>query len=111
MSRKFALQPVLVALALSMLGCGMDALPEDKADYAGFWTGSTINLQIAPDASVDYARSTIDSSTSVNGKIVRFEGDDFVVYAVLNLSFDVSDPPHDEEGVMHMTVNGEDLSR
>lgn len=102
---------VVVVGALALAGCGLDELPADKADYAGFWSGPTIALQITPDAMVDYQRNSAGSSTSVSGKIERFEGDDFVVYAVFNLSFDVSDPPHDEEGVQHMTVNGEDLSQ
>ncbi len=102
----------VVGCAAALSGCGLDALPDDKADYAGSWTGETIELQIGSDASVDYQRNTMESSSSISGKIQRFEGDDFVVYAVFNFSFDVGETPHeDAEGVLRMTVNGEELSQ
>ncbi|MCC7073927.1 MAG: hypothetical protein IT383_21645 [Deltaproteobacteria bacterium] len=97
--------------ALLLAGCGLDALPEDKADYAGFWSGPTISLGIGDDASVSYQQNSAGGSTSVDGKIARFDGDDFVVTVFVDIRFEVSEPPHDEEGVLHMTVNDEDLSQ
>jgi hypothetical protein len=96
---------------LAATGCGLSELPEGKENYAGFWSGPTIGIEITPDATVDYTRGSFDSQTSISGGIVRFEDDDFVVYAVMNFSFDVSEPPHDVDGEEHMTINGEDLVR
>lgn len=107
---KFMVLSVFAA-AMAMAGCGLDELPEDKADYAGFWSGPTIGLDIGQDASVAYQQNSAGSSSSVNGKIARFDGDDFVVTVFVDIRFEVSEPPHEVEGVLHMTVNDEDLSQ
>ncbi|HEY4220501.1 MAG TPA: hypothetical protein VGO62_04145 [Myxococcota bacterium] len=101
---------VLVAIA----GCGgLTALPPDKQDYAGFWVGPTISLTIGQDAEVEYARDSAGGSTSISGQIERFDGDNFVVYAVMNFSFKVTAPPHVDarDGLTHMSINGEDVNK
>jgi hypothetical protein len=100
-------RPFALFAALTSTACGRSELPEGKEDYAGGWGGATIGLVITENASVDYVRG----GTSISGSIVRFEDDDFVVYAVMNFLFDVTKPPHDVDGEQHMTVNGEDLIR
>ena len=109
----------LIALTLvTLTGCGLSELPDGKEGYVGSWLGETTILFITHDAGVDYTRGDSNSSTHISGQIVRFEDDDFVVYAVMNFSFDVTEPPHvveitdgnDSVAKRHMTVNGEDVT-
>ena len=69
-------------------------------------------LSIFADATVAYKRQKGNGSTSVNGSIKEFVGDDFVVgIFFLTTSFDITEPPYKRAGVWTMTVDGVQLTR
>jgi hypothetical protein len=107
-----------MALALSLLlaassaGCQGKPLPADKAAYAGHWRGGGIDLVIGADGGVSYDRVKGASHVEIDGPIMGFDGDDFVVgVMVVKTTFDVTAPPHEEGGAWKMTVDGAELTR
>ncbi len=108
MSRHFF--PLLVAAVL-LAGCA-DPLPADKLDYAGDWRAPGMSLLILEDGSVAYERIRSGASTSINGPLKEFDGDDFVVGLwVFTTTFDVTEPPHQVNGEWQMVVDGVRLTK
>lgn len=107
--RKFAI--ALASLGLLLVGCGPNPLPDDKLDYAGAWTGPTILLSITTDGEVSYERYEANGSSSVQGNISRFEGDDFYVWVLFDILFDVQEPPHEVDGETRMKLYDEELTK
>lgn len=106
--RKFL---VLFGLAALLIGCAQP-LPDDRLDYVGDWQSKEMRLLILADGTVEYKRLSSGGSKSINGPLQEFIGDDFVVgISFLTTTFDVSDPPHEENGVWLMTVDGVQLTR
>ncbi|MBK6729185.1 MAG: hypothetical protein IPG63_18680 [Xanthomonadales bacterium] len=107
-------RPIRIAVIASLLllaSCGI-ALPEDKADYAGEWRSAEMSLRITRDGRVEYRRSRGKSSTTVEGPLQTFEGDEFSVgLSFMTTRFDVSVPPHEEDDHWYMTVDGVRLQR
>lgn len=104
---------LVVLLCTFLLACGGGAkpLPADKADYAGHWRGGGIDLVIHPEGRVEYEKREGRSVEKVSGP-VGWQGDDFVVAVmVVKTKFEVSDPPHQVDGIWTMTVNGVELTR
>jgi hypothetical protein len=61
---------------------------------------------------VAYKRVKGGTTTSLNGPLRRFEGDNFVVgVPILNTTFEVSRPPYEEAGASKMIVDGVELTR
>jgi len=107
MSRKLS----LLFLALLLFGCA-EPLPEEKLHYAGEWQSQEMGLLILEDGTVAYKRLKSGATTSVNGPLKEFVGDDFVVGVLFfSTTFNVSEPPHEEAGVWRMTVDGVELTR
>lgn len=105
------IRTALIASLLLLAGCGI-ALPEDKADYAGVWQSSEMSLRITREGRVEYRRSQGKSTTTVEGPLQTFEGDDFSVgLSFMTTKFDVSVPPHEENDHWYMTVDGVQLQR
>ncbi len=67
---------------------------------------------ILADGTVAYQRLTDGGSTSINGPIKEFVGDDFTVGILfMTTTFDVTEPPHMIDGVWQMTVDGVKLTK
>ncbi|MDP2387861.1 MAG: hypothetical protein Q8M29_15920 [Bacteroidota bacterium] len=101
----------LIICYISSCGLKGSGIPAGKEDYIGTWTSDKITLKITAGGRVDYKKQTSEvSSTSVNGPIQKFEGNNFIVGALgINTTFIVTNLPHQEAGVIKMTVDGEEL--
>ena len=103
----------LLLILFYITSCGLkgSGIPAGKENYIGTWTSDKITLKISAGGRVDYKKQVSEvSSTSVNGPIQKFEGDNFVVGALgINTTFVVTQLPHQEAGVVKMTVDGEEL--
>jgi hypothetical protein len=101
----------LVAIVLLLSGCA-EPIPEDRMDYVGEWRSKEMGLLILADGTVAYKRLKGGGTTSVNGPLKEFVGDDFVVGVLfMTTTFDVSEPPHEVDGMWKMTVDGVQLTR
>ena len=108
--RGFVKSICLLAL-LTLVACARPVPPE-KADYVGEWTGTAMTLLINQNGTVAYRRQKNGTSTSINGPLKEFQGDDFVVgIGLIATTFVVSVPPHLEGNVWKMTVDGVELTR
>jgi hypothetical protein len=95
-----------ILLVLFLSGCGIP-VPEEKSDYVGAWESREMSLLILQDGSVEYKRLKKGGTVSVTGPIQEFQGDDFVVgIAFLKTTFEVSQPPYEENGEWKMVVDG-----
>lgn len=102
----------LLALAGLGVACSSKPLPDDKLAYAGHWTGKGVDLTLTEGGHCSYHRVSDDGSVDVDAPVQRFDGDDFVVgLAFFNTTFDVTAPPHQQDGRWHMTVDGHELVR
>ena len=110
MNVRLAMFVFLLAAALS--GCGKPVPPE-KADYVGEWQRPEMYLSITQGGSVKYKRTQTGSTTSVEGPIKAFEGDNFKVgVGPMVTTFVVSVRPHQTaDGDWKMTVDGLELTR
>lgn len=87
-------------------------LPSEKAAYAGKWHEKNMDLLIAQDGSVLYERRKNRETTSINGPITGFFGDNFDVgIPPLITTFFVSKPPYQEGAEWKMVVDGVELTR
>jgi hypothetical protein len=99
------------ALLLALAACARP-LPPDRQAYAGEWQSQTMALLITPAGRVVYKRAEGGMTTSVEGPLQRFDGDNFVVgVGPLNTTFVVSAPPHRDAQAWKMTVDGVELTR
>ena len=102
---------VLGLLALSLLGCGQPVPPE-KSAYVGEWQEPTMYLLITQDGSVRYKRLRGGATTSIEGPLKGFEGDDFLVgIGPVSTTFDVTRPPYQDGESWKMVVDGVELTR
>jgi len=108
---------VIVLFLFSLYGCesnfGIETqpLPPDKLNYEGHWETTGMELIITRDGSLSYEKvGDGGMKTSVNGPIKNFEGDDIVVGVwILTTTFEVQEPPHQEDGQWVMVVDGTKL--
>ena len=103
----------LAALAVILLlsSCA-EPLPEDRLHYVGEWQSKEMGLLILADGTVAYKRLKGGGSTSINAPLKEFVGDDFTVGILfMTTTFDVTEPPHEVDGVWQMTVDGVRLTR
>lgn len=99
------------AVCALLAACGI-AVPEDKSDYIGEWRAPDMSLHIRRDGRVEYWRKQGMSKTSVEGPLQAFDGDDFTVgLGFMSTRFDVSVPPHENNGEWTMIVDGVRLER
>ena len=94
-----------------LLGCARP-VPLEKEAYVGEWRSAEIVLLILADGTVGYERLKSGGSVSVDGPLKEFIGDDFVVGVwFITTTFDVTEPPHEEDGFWKMTVDGVELTK
>ena len=69
-------------------------------------------LLLLQDGSVQYNRIKSGATTSVNGPLQGFEGDNFVVgVGLMKTTFVVSKPPYQDGGTWKMVVDGVELTK
>lgn len=101
-----------VCVFILLLSACANPLPADRLAYVGEWRSSEMMLLILSDGTVSYKRIDGGMTTSIDGPLKEFVGDDFVVgFLFLTTTFTVSEPPHETEGVWKMTVDGVQLTR
>ena len=102
----------LIFVLLLFLSACSNPLPEDKLDYTGEWQSKEMALLILADGSMAYKRIKNGTTTSVNGPIKEFQGNNFIVgIGPLTTTFEVSEPPHQVNGNWQMVVDGVRLTR
>lgn len=107
------IQKVIVPLllALSLFGCGKPVPPE-KSAYVGEWQEKTIYLLITQDGSVRYKRLKGGVSTSIEGPLKGFSGNDFEVgIGPMATTFIVSKPPYQDGEKWKMVVDDVELTK
>ncbi|HEY0633778.1 MAG TPA: hypothetical protein VGE00_00235 [Gammaproteobacteria bacterium] len=98
-------------LALFLFGCGKPVPPE-KSAFVGEWQEKTMYLLITQDGSVRYKRLKEGVTTSVEGPLQGFDGDNFQVgIGPMSTTFVVAKPPYQEGGEWKMVVDGIPLIR
>ena len=108
---KHALMVILLAATLTLSACATP-VPHDKSAYVGDWRGQDMGLLIAQDGSVVYKRIKGGVTSSINGPLRRFEGDNFVVgIPLVSTTFGVSKPPYQDAGRWKMVVDGVELTK
>ncbi len=101
----------LLTGTLMLSACGKPVPPE-KSAYVGEWRAQAMVLLITQDGSVAYKRMKGGTTTSVNGPLRQFEGDNFVVgVPLISTTFEVSKPPYQQAGKWKMVVDGVELTR
>jgi hypothetical protein len=125
-SSKISSALALSLLLFAVLACRTGrkeefSMPADKQDYVGDWQGKlkdvSLTLRIAPDGTVNYERKegsgSVTRSRSIsNGKITKFDGNDFEVKAFLvSTTFKVEKPPYRDGNRWKMVVDGVEVSR
>ena len=106
---KFTRLLVLLALLGSLAGCGKP-VPAEKSAYVGEWQTKTMYLLITQDGSVRYKRLKGGASTSVEGPLKGFTGNDFEVgVGPMATTFVVSKPPYQDGERWKMVVDGVEL--
>jgi hypothetical protein len=102
---------LVLLLSALLLGCGKPVPPE-RADYVGEWQEKNMYLLIGQDGRVKYKRTKGGASTSIDGPIKNFEGDNFDVGIWrMSTTFVVSRPPYQDQGKWKMVVDGVELTR
>ena len=103
---------LVIAPALLLLAACGQAVPQEKAAYVGEWRSKTMVLLLTQEGTVAYKRLKGGVTTSIDGPLRRFEGDNCVVgVPILSTTFEVSKPPHQEAGAWKMVVDGMELTR
>lgn len=106
---KFTTLLVLLVLAGSLVGCGKP-VPAEKSAYVGEWQEKTMYLLITQDGSVRYKRLKGGASTSVEGPLKGFSGDNFEVgVGPLATTFVVSRAPYQDGARWKMIVDEVEL--
>ena len=106
---KFTRPLVLLALLGCLAGCGKP-VPAEKSAYVGEWQTKTMYLLITQDGSVRYKRLRGGASTSVEGPLKGFTGNDFEVgVGPMATTFVVSKPPYRDGESWKMVVDGVEL--
>lgn len=102
---------VAVLLAAMLTACAKP-VPDHKLDYVGEWRSPEMRLLILADGSIAYERFRRGATTSVEGPLKGFDGNDFSVgIGPFSTTFVVSEPPHRLGGEWQMVVDGVRLTR
>lgn len=101
----------ILSLLLTLTACS-EPVPQDFADYVGEWTSPDMYLLIQANGSVKYKRRKPGGQVSLTGSIKGFKGHDFTVgFWMFSTTFEVSVPPHEQDGEWLMVVDDEELVR
>jgi len=102
---------VLLPLLGSLVGCGK-SVPQEKASYVGEWQEKAMYLLITQDGSVKYKRMKNSGTTSLDGPLKGFSGNNFEIgVGPMATTFVVSKPPYREGDQWKMVVDGLELTK
>jgi hypothetical protein len=102
---------VLLPLLFSLGGCSK-SVPQEKSAYVGEWQDKAMYLLITQDGSVKYKRVKAGGTTSVDGPLKGFSGDNFEVgVGPMATSFVVTKPPYQDGDKWKMVVDGLELTK
>lgn len=102
---------VPILLALTLFGCGKPVPPE-KSAYVGEWQEKTMYLLITQDGSVRYKRLRGGATTSIDGPLKGFDGNNFEAgFGPMATTFVVSKPPYQDGDKWKMVVDDVELTR
>jgi hypothetical protein len=102
---------VLFALLGSLGGCGKP-VPKEKSMYVGEWQEKAMYLLITQDGSVKYKRMKDGGTTSVEGPLKGFNGNNFDVgLGPMATTFVVTKPPYQDGEQWKMVVDGLELTK
>jgi hypothetical protein len=108
---KYSKLMILFALLGAMAGCGKP-VPQEKLAYVGEWQDKTMYLMITQDGSVKYKRLKDGATTSIDGPLQGFSGDNFEVgLGPAKTTFIVSKPPYQDGDAWKMIVDGLELTK
>jgi hypothetical protein len=108
---KFRKLLVLLPLLSSLAGCGKP-VPQEKFSYVGEWQEKAMYLLITQDGSVTYKRMKGGATTSVDGPLKGFSGNNFEVgVGPMATTFVVSKPPYQDGDHWKMVVDGLELTK
>lgn len=98
-------------LTLSLSGCGKP-VPAEKSAYVGEWQDKTMYLLITQDGSIRYKRLKGGVTTSIDGPLKGFAGDNFEAgIGPMATTFVVSKPPYQDGDKWKMVVDDVELTR
>lgn len=98
-------------MAAALAACGVP-VPAEKVAYVGEWQQPSMYRLIQQDGSVRYKRLKGGGTTSVEGPLKCFSGDNFDVgIGPMKTTFIVDKPPHQDGGKWLMTVDGIELTK
>jgi hypothetical protein len=99
----------LLPLLFSLAGCAKQVPPE-KSAYVGEWQEKSMYLLITQDGSVRYKRLKGGGTTSVDGPLKGFNGNNFDVgVGPMATTFVVSKPPYQDGDTWKMVVDDAEL--
>jgi len=102
---------IIVSFILLLSGCAKP-IEDSRLSYVGHWHSNEMALLILQDGSVSYKRVKKGLTTSVNGPLKEFIGDDFVVGVLfISTTFKVTEPPHKVNSDWQMVVDGVRLTK
>ena len=102
---------IVLLLMCALAGCAKPVPPE-KSSYVGEWQSKTMYLLITQDGSIRYKRLKGGVSTSIEGPIKGFDGDNFEAgLGPMSSTFIVSKPPYQDGSQWKMVVDGEQLTK
>jgi hypothetical protein len=100
---------LLLIVVSTLFGCGKPVPPE-KAAYVGEWKDKTMYLLITQDGSIRYKRVKGTVSTSIQGPLKGFNGNNFDVgIGPMATTFVVSKPPYQDDDNWKMVVDEMEL--
>ena len=101
----------LCALSSALLACSKP-IPPERSAYVGEWQEKNMYLRITQEGSVRYKRQKGGSSTSVEGPLKGFIGNNFEVgIGPFSTTFVVSKPPYLDGDQWKMVVDDVVLER
>lgn len=87
------------------------AITGSKKEYAGHWEGGGVTLDVSA-SNVSYEKKKGSETTTINGTLDHFEGDDIVVKVLIaDMTLKVSSPPTLVGSDWKMTIEGTEVTR
>ena len=110
MSRR-AWLAALLAVATLLAACAKPLPPENR-DLVGWWEAPGMKLVITAEGNVSYERVGPNGNVSIDAPMQQVRKDGFSVgVGPMTTDFRLDKPPHAENGVWTMTVDGVVLTR